>query len=84
MRQLRSAQELAAVVLRSRKLGRNNVQYGYTRMNDCRTRNVTAFAHSLAKTLFNLAFLKDGYSRGEDLVFEDPTSSGQLRPLKKS
>lgn len=85
MRQLRSAQELAAVVLRSRKLGRNNVQYGYTRMNDCRTRNVTAFAHFPREdTLFNMAFLKDGYSRGEDLVFEDPTSSGQLRPLKKS
>lgn len=51
MRQMRSAQELAAVVLRSGKVGRNNVQYGYTRMKDCRTRNVTAFAHSLAKTL---------------------------------
>lgn len=51
MRQMRSAQELVAVVLRLGKLGRSHVQYGYTRVNGCRTSNVTAFAHFLRQTL---------------------------------
>lgn len=80
MRQMRSAQELVAVVLRLGILGRTDVQYVYTRMIARRNSNVTAFAHSLRQTLFNLAFLKDGYSREEDLIFEDPIFSSKLRP----
>lgn len=72
MRQKRIVEDLGAVVLRLGKLGRTDVQYGYTGINAGRTSNVTAFYQFLS-------FLERGPFEGSGLSLrrlqiQQPTS----------